>query len=423
MQQQGLEPTDEDIRRATQVLQALASSSVKSDALSELFRAAKHFINQQNRQLGGCGIRLLRDERAKKRNGLIGGVLHPTTLTVTLPPNPLQLEVIPKLVSPQQCYVCKVAYDVVHHFYDRICCKCADTNFAKRLQTADLSGKRAVVTGGRIKIGFEIALKLLRAGAYVVATTRFLDDALERYKSQEDYDDFADRLHLYQLDMLDFKQLTDFAAFAKQQPIDVLINNAAQTIYRPPEFYQSLKNKEEDKGDQLAMPNIFFPRSLDEHGIQVDYRPQNTWTTPLEETPMFELLQVTAVNYVAPFYLMKEFYPAFAKHAYVVNVTAMEGKFHCYKTGYHVHTNAAKAALNMITRTVGEIWAKQGIYVACVDTGWVTNEYPINVERDLESKFHPPLDEIDGAARVLDPIFCNLRPRGLFYKDYCITNW
>lgn len=415
----GLEPTDEDIRRATDVLQAVASTSVKSEALSELFRAAKHFITQQNRQLGDCGIRLLRHERAKKRNGLIGGVLPPT-LTAAIQPQLHHQVMIPKLVSPQQCYVCKVAYDGVHHFYDRMCCKCADSNFAKRSQSADLRGKRAIVTGGRIKIGFEIALKLLRAGAYVVVTTRFLDDALERYKSQEDYDDFADRLHLYQLDMLDFKQLTDFASFAKQQPIDVLINNAAQTIYRPPEFYQSLVDK---SGGEGQMTNIFFPRSFDEHGIQVDYRPQNTWTMPLEETPMVELLQVTAVNYVAPFYLMKEFYPAFAKQAYVVNVTAMEGKFHCYKTGYHVHTNAAKAALNMITRTVGEIWAKQGIYVACVDTGWVTNEYPINVERDLESKYHPPLDEIDGAARVLDPVFCNLKPRGVFFKDYCVTNW
>lgn len=328
-----------------------------------------------------CGIQQLRNERALKRGGLVGGRLVPVPVVNLLqqPHPPPKL-----LLSPENCYICKTPFSIIHHFYDRLCCKCGDINYAKRSQSADLSGKRAIVTGGRIKIGFEIALKLLRAGAYVIVTTRFSQDALIRYKELPDYPSFATRLHIYQLDMLGpFKQLTEFVAFAKQFPIDILINNAAQTIARPPEFYRLLLQPANVDPSSALIVSQFFPNVVDENGIQVDHRPQNTWTMPLEETPMHELLQVTAINYIVPYFLMKELYPVFTPYAYVINVTAMEGKFNCYKTGYHAHTNAAKAALNMLTRTVGTIWAKQGIFVACVDTGWVTNEYPINDERDL----------------------------------------
>ena len=147
-----------------------------------------------------------------------------------------------------------------------------------------------------------------------------------------------------------------------------------------------------------------------------------TWQTKLDrdwETPRLTVGQIWV--------LRKSLTPVLARaepRALVVNVTAMEGNYRCHKTGYHVHTNGAKAALNMITRTVGRLWADQHIYVTSVDTGWVTNEYPTN-PGDQEDKFHPPLDEVDGAARVLDPIFnAGGKPSyGVFLKDYKQRAW
>lgn len=422
---------DADILRAAAVLQAAALSLSKSDAMKTLYSSAKHFLNQQNRALNKCGIRLLREQRAQKRGGLIGGFLPPSVLllpSAELAETETKTETKTKLISPQSCYICKKPYEELHHFYDRLCCACGDKNYAKRQQSRTLHGKLAIVTGGRIKIGFEVALKLLRSGANVVVTTRFAQDAQTRYQEADDYASFANRLRICELDMLNYRQLAAFAAFAAAQCVDILINNAAQTISRPSVFYETLHAP--DNADNTARITCkeeemhCFPKGIvDEHGTQVDYRPHNTWTTPLEETPIQELLDVTMINYFGPFILMQKLHRSFAANAYVINVTAVEGKFTCYKTGYHAHTNAAKAALNMLTRTIGELWAKQHIFVACVDTGWVTNEYPISAEFDVESKFHPPLDEIDGAARILDPIFCDLKCRGVFYKDYNITSW
>ena len=108
-------------------------------------------------------------------------------------------------------------------------------NFIKRNQKADLSALTALVTGGRIKIGFEICLKLLRDGARVFVTTRFTKDALIRYQQQEDYDAWKDRLHIFGCDFLSQNQVSALIETIKQKvtKLDILINNAAQTLVRP----------------------------------------------------------------------------------------------------------------------------------------------------------------------------------------------
>ena len=114
---------------------------------------------------------------------------------------------------------------------------------------------------------------------------------------------------------------------------------------------------------------------------------------------------------------------------YVVNVSAMEGQFsRRYKGPGHPHTNMAKAALNMLTRTsAGEMLETDGILMTAVDTGWITDERPHYTKvRLAEEGFHAPLDLVDGAARVYDPIVrgeAGEDIHGVFLKDYEPSPW
>ncbi len=103
------------------------------------------------------------------------------------PPKPEDLGERPELNKERACYVCKKPFVKVHRYYDSMCEDCGDFNYAKREQTADLSGRYALVTGARVKIGFQASLKLLRAGAHVIVTTRFPIDAADRYSKEPDY--------------------------------------------------------------------------------------------------------------------------------------------------------------------------------------------------------------------------------------------
>jgi len=151
-----------------------------------------------------------------------------------------------ELRRPRACYVCKAPYRRLHFFYDSLCPECAAFNFAKRTQGARLDGRVALVTGARIKIGYRIALMLLRSGADVIATTRFPFDAAERFAREPDYAEFAPRLRLYGLDLRDAPLVERFAAhLAETAPrLDFLVNNAAQTVRRPPAYYESLVERE-----------------------------------------------------------------------------------------------------------------------------------------------------------------------------------
>jgi len=146
------------------------------------------------------------------------------------------------LNAHRACYACKQKFKELHHFYDRLCPSCAALNYAKRLQTADLHNHVAIVTGARVKIGYEIALKLLRAGAVVVATTRFPKDAAYRYAQEQDFSDWKDRLQIYGMDFRDLGVIDKFMNHIEQTfgSLDILINNATQTIRRPTHYYKHL---------------------------------------------------------------------------------------------------------------------------------------------------------------------------------------
>lgn len=394
----------------------------------------------------------------------------------------------PELHVPRACYICKTRVTRVHSFYDQMCPTCGDFNFQKRTQTADLRGRVAVISGARVKIGYQAAILLLRAGARVIVTTRFPRDAAERYARERDYDAWGDRLQIYGLDLRHTPSVEAFARHLlhSEQQLDFVLHNACQTVRRPTGFYQHLMDGESASHQSLPEParrllvdyealrlrtarglggngaGPLFPVGLqaapslsqvalaeeDHHGgqqlfpsgqldadlQQVDLRDINSWRLPLDRVGTVELLEVQLVNAIAPFVLNARLKPlmlrqrTFDKH--IVNVSAMEGQFYRrFKTDKHPHTNMAKAALNMMTRTSAIDYAKDGIFMNSVDTGWVTDEDPHHIaqRKTEECGFHPPLDIVDGAARIVDPIFDGINSGkhvwGQFLKDYRPTAW
>ncbi len=382
------------------------------------------------------------------------------------------------LLKALPCYVCKRRYTQVDAFYHQLCPDCATDHHRRRDARTDLTGRRALLTGGRAKIGMYIALRLLRDGAHTTITTRFPRDAARRFASMDDSAGWLDRLRIVGIDLRDPGQVVALAdSVAEQGPLDVLINNAAQTVRRSPGAYAHLVDAESAPLPPGAMPEVvsfgsaraahpslltsalagapaldpaalaelaLVARSadparigagvaIDAGGLVPDVTHINSWTQNVDDVDPLEMLEVQLCNATAPFILVSRLRPALASSAarrtYIVNVSAMEGSFgRGYKGPGHPHTNMAKAALNMLTRTsAGELLAQDGILMTSVDTGWITDERPHHTKiRLADEGFHAPLDLVDGAARVYDPIIrgeAGEDLHGVFLKDYQPTVW
>ncbi|MGB2812433.1 MAG: SDR family NAD(P)-dependent oxidoreductase [Mycobacterium sp.] len=377
------------------------------------------------------------------------------------------------LLRSRACYICKQHYTRVDAFYHQLCPDCAQLNHAKRGARTDLSGRRALLTGGRAKIGMYIALRLLRDGAHTTITTRFPRDAVRRFTQAPDSPDWLHRLRVVGIDLRDPAQVVELAgAVAQAGPLDILINNAAQTVRRSPGAYTPLAEAELAPLPQGPVPELLtFGRASDAHpralaasvaqaeglsesalaagssslrrlaagtaidagGLLPDHHRVNSWTQHVHEVEPLEMLEVQLANTTAPFLLISRLRPAMAassaRRTYVVNVSAMEGVFsRRYKGPGHPHTNMAKAALNMLTRTsAGEMFDTDSILMTSVDTGWITDERPLPTKIRLAREgFHAPLDLIDGAARVYDPIVsgeAGVDLYGVFLKDYAPADW
>ncbi|MFO0603620.1 MAG: SDR family NAD(P)-dependent oxidoreductase [Polyangiales bacterium] len=359
--------------------------------------------------------------------------------------------------QPRACYVCHAAYRSVHFFYDRLCPACAAFNWAKRAQTADLRGRVALVTGARVRIGHAVALKLLRAGAMVAATTRFPRDAARRFAAEPDFDAWRDRLTVHGLDLRDLAGVERFAArlTAALPRLDVLINNAAQTVWRPPSYYAHLAPLETAPrgelpeavravlGDDAAPVTRALPSpeeaalvragSDDGTGHPLDLRATNSWRLAPEDVETRELLEAHAINTLAPYLLTVRLKGLMSRDAsvdrWVVQVSSPEGLFaREYRSGLHAHTNMAKASLNMFVRTASARWARERLWMCAVDTGWVSNQNPLPIAEKMDALgFAPPLDETDAAARVCDPVFVGAATGenvcGVYLKDYRAAPW
>ncbi|MET9379214.1 SDR family oxidoreductase [Streptomyces sp. NPDC002992] len=343
------------------------------------------------------------------------------------------------------CYVCKSSYRQADAFYHRLCPPCAADNTARRALSTDLTGRRALLTGGRVKIGFQLALMMLRDGAELLVTSRFPHDTLRRFRAAEGSERWLDRLTVVAIDLRDPRQVLGLCERlrAEGRPLDILVNNAAQTIRRPPESYALLA-----AGERKALPEGVIPApgyeaggdrapvvaglEPDEAGLLPDLSAQNSWSVRLGGLDAAELLETQLVNALAPTLLCDRLLPLLLAsprpRRYIVNVSAVEGRFTVRnKTGGHPHTNMAKAALNMLTRTSAGELAEQGVHMCSVDTGWITDENPAPRKARIAAVgTRTPLDVVDGAARIYDPIVrgeAGEPVSGVFLKDYREAAW
>ncbi|WP_033217482.1 SDR family NAD(P)-dependent oxidoreductase [Kitasatospora phosalacinea] len=408
--------------------------------------------------------RARRTETARADAALIGATATGATGRREDAPLPTAAGHVPigELARPQRCYVCKRHYRQVDGFYHRLCPDCAADHTARRALSTDLTGRRALLTGGRVKIGFQLALMMLRDGAELIVTSRFPHDTLARFRAAGGSGGWLHRLRIVGIDLRDPRQVLGLCEQlrAEGRPLDVLVNNAAQTLRRPPESYALLAAGEHGTVPaQVAHAPGFRPMpaltaawpaaelapgksgsalsgvdagSVDEAGLLPDTAPHNSWSATLGGLDPAEVLETQLVNALAPALLCDRLLPLLeaSPHPsrYIVNVTAVEGRFEVRnKTAGHPHTNMAKAALNMLTRTSAAELAGRGVYMCAVDTGWITDENPAPKKSRLADRgFRTPLDVVDGAARVYDPIVRGEAGEpfaGVFLKDYRVAQW
>lgn len=247
---------------------------------------------------------------------------------------------------------------------------------------------------------------------------------------------------------------------SNNQSIDVSDNRSTGLLHSASAWLSQLILTKEDEQSINQSDALFPVNQLDLSGQQIDLRSVNSWALRLDEVDPIEFIEVCAINVISPFILTSGLRKVMTNrspkpqsnnqldeqsfnqsidqpinpsnipsYSHIVNVSAMEGKFDRSKSPYHPHTNMCKAALNMMTRTSAQDYAADRIWMNSVDTGWINDENALEIAKyNREVKgFHPPIDEEDAAARILDPIARSViegvHEWGKFLKDYQNTTW
>ncbi len=194
------------------VLQAISDcpSVIDSDDRMKTLIAKIHTEGKRGARLAARQMRRDTDRLLAMNTGVVqaqcaGSQTPALTDSATTPVQPPVT-----LLSETPCYICKQNFRELHSFYHRLCPTCAALNASRRRQRADMTGRTALVTGGRIKIGYQTALRLLRDGARVLVTTRFVADAAQRWAAEADYTEWQDRLQIYGLDLRHIGQVEAF---------------------------------------------------------------------------------------------------------------------------------------------------------------------------------------------------------------------
>jgi NAD(P)-dependent dehydrogenase (short-subunit alcohol dehydrogenase family) len=343
------------------------------------------------------------------------------------------------------CYICRFRITQAHRLYPSLCHPCGEFCMSSSAislpSNLDLHSKTAVVTGGRVNLGFHTALRLLRCGARVIVSTRYPCDALERYRNEHDAEQWISRLRIMGAD---FRTAKDVFALVKAilgclhewgtSKLDILINNAAQTLTDSIEREERQIQREwllmsADSGeDRLVQDNDtdYTPRLrggqsdrlLIENNNVPNPERQSSWVQRMSEIPYEDIISAHSVNTFVPFILIRELMPYMRRDseaspiddaspkkpsAYIVNVTSREGlpERRQAKNGQHVHTNMSKAALNMLTETeAGKAWKEGRVALNAVDPGYMSAppEWMRMIGREGEET---PLNWEDGVGRVL----------------------
>jgi NAD(P)-dependent dehydrogenase (short-subunit alcohol dehydrogenase family) len=321
------------------------------------------------------------------------------------------------------CYGCGKMCRALHADYVMCCFQCGELFRKMRTLSRDLTGYIAFVTGGRTKLGHQVVKKLLRAGAKVYATTRRPKEANDLFMLYEDSNVWCDRLRFFELD-LNVSNLEEVLKSIRDKilenddHIDLLINVAAQTIGLRDNAMYSLyptNNKDMNRyGDMASGPS----------------GRDNCWNKTLIDVNQSLMESVFRINAIAPALIIKTMFLLLKNSPInrprIINTHAREGLFSVRKTPRHIHTNMGKAALHMLTLCLGreKIMTHAGVKIAIhgIDPGWISiDEYGMK-ERPFDV---PPIDEIDGAARLLYPVFKSSTGFGSgktvrHYYKYCI---
>src|SRR5258708_4969105 len=254
-------PFSERVRIAAELLESLDADRAQLTQVSDeerrrLLHATRRVAEPDHharRKLVKAGRRARKAARLQQDDEVLNsaGIRELRRKPVFTTPNAYregsQVDAEPRGTSESQhCYVCKQHYDVVHFFYDQLCPSCAELNFAKRTELADLRGRVALLTGGRVKIGYQAGLKLLRAGARLIVTTRFPRDSAARYAREDDFAEWSDRLEIFGLDLRHTPSVEAFCRemLTTRDRLDFIINTACQTVRRPPAFYEHMMEAE-----------------------------------------------------------------------------------------------------------------------------------------------------------------------------------